>query len=103
MEIMKLFLDNAIKFTEKGSVSMGYDMENKVLKIWVKDTGIGFDMKDRKKVFNRFVKLNDFATGTGIGLYIAQKVAKSMKGTIGIDSEPGKGTTVWAELPLDIV
>ncbi len=103
MEIMKHFLDNAIKFTEKGSVSMGYDMENKVLKIWVKDTGIGFDMKDRKKVFNRFVKLNDFATGTGIGLYIAQKVAKSMKGTIGIDSEPGKGTTVWAELPLDIV
>src|SRR5574344_35930 len=101
MKLLKLFLENAINFTDKGSISMGYDMDNKNLRIWVKDTGIGIDKKNRKKVFKRFVKLDEFTPGTGIGLYISQKIVKSMKGKIGIDSEIGKGSLVWAELPLD--
>ena len=100
IELMKHFLDNALKFTEHGTISMGYDLEDKGVKIWVKDTGIGIDKKNKKNVFKRFVKLNDFTPGTGIGLYIAQKIAKALKGKIGLNSEVGKGTYIWAELPV---
>src|SRR5574344_2085499 len=99
-ELLKLFIDNAIKFTHNGCVSIGYSLNDKGIRIWVKDTGIGIDKKDRKNVFKRFVKLDEFTPGTGIGLYIAQKIAKSMKGKIGIDSKMGKGTLVWAYIPL---
>jgi PAS domain S-box-containing protein len=103
MELMKHFLDNAIKFTEHGSISIGYLMEDKMLRIWVKDTGIGIDKKNKRNVFRRFVKLDEFSTGTGIGLYIAQKIAKSLKGKIDIDSKIGKGTLIWADIPLETV
>ncbi len=102
-ELLKCFVENAIKFTEKGSITIGYDWEDNGIKIWVKDTGIGFDKKKKKDVFKRFVKLNEFTIGTGIGLYISQKITKSMKGKIGIDSEVGKGSLVWAWLPLNLV
>lgn len=100
IELMKHFMDNAVKFTDNGTITMGYDIEDRIVKIWVKDTGIGIDKKNRKIVFKRFVKISDFTPGTGIGLYIAQKIAKALKGKIGLNSEIGKGTYVWAELPI---
>lgn len=102
-EMLRNFLDNSIKFTEQGSISMGYDIELNRLKLWVQDTGIGIDNKKKKSVFKRFVKLNEFTPGTGIGLYISQKIAKAMKGKIGIDTKIGKGTFVWVELPLEFI
>lgn len=101
MQLIKCFLENAIKFTKEGYVSMGYDLKKDNLKIWVKDSGIGIEKKNLKNVFKRFFKLDEFTSGTGIGLYICQKIVKSMKGKIGIDSEPDKGTYIWAELPLE--
>jgi signal transduction histidine kinase len=102
-EMLRNFLDNSIKFTEKGSITMGYEVECNNLRLWVQDTGIGIDNKKKKSVFKRFVKLNDFTPGTGIGLYISQKIAKAMKGKISIDTKIGKGTYVWADLPLEVV
>ena len=100
-ELLRNFLDNAIKFTEHGSISMGYDViTDKSLRIWVRDTGMGIDKRDIKQIFKRFVKLNDFAPGTGIGFSIAKKIAKTLKGKIGIESQLGSGTYIWAELPI---
>ncbi len=100
-EILNQYVDNAIKFTDEGSVTLGYDVRNDSLRIWVRDTGKGIAQKDcNDHLFERFVKVDDFVPGTGLGLSICRSLALSIDGKVGIESEFGKGSCFWVDLPL---
>lgn len=101
VQVLVNFVNNAIKFTEKGSITIFYRKENGLLKVGVKDTGIGIAEKDRQRIFDRFIKVNDFKQGTGLGLTISKTIIETLGGTIGVDSEEGKGSTFWFTLPLE--
>lgn len=100
-EVVTNLLDNAIKFTQEGEIVLGYEIfEGDNVRIWVKDTGIGVSESDQKRIFDRFVKLNEFVPGTGLGLAVAKSHVESLGGTIGVESRIGKGATFWIVLPL---
>ena len=110
-QIMNNLLTNAFKYTNQGEVKFNVgcenDFTNKVshLKILVQDTGIG--IKDTSKLFNKFDRLDvdkiSTVEGTGLGLVITKKIIDSMKGTITIESEYGKGSKFLVELDQAIV
>lgn len=100
VQVLVNFVNNAIKFTTKGSITIFYHKENGQLKVSVKDTGIGIAEKDQQRIFDRFIKVNDFKQGTGLGLTISKTIIENLGGTIGVDSEEGKGSTFWFTLPL---
>ena len=99
-QILTNFINNAIKFTKEGTIKIGYAIHNQLLKVYCTDTGIGILSENRKKVFSRFEKLDNFAQGTGLGLSICKAIVDAQQGTIGVDSEINKGSTFWAEIPL---
>ena len=99
-QIVTNFVNNAIKFTKNGSIRIGYTVDRGRLRVYCTDTGIGIPEESREKIFNRFEKLNGFAQGTGLGLSICKAIVDAQGGNIGVDSEVGKGSTFWAELPL---
>ena len=100
-QVITNLLTNAIKFTDKGSITLGYTLEKEenMLRFYVTDTGCGIQEDKLDTVFNRFVKLNSFAQGTGLGLSICQMIVEHMGGKIGVESEYGKGSTFWFTLP----
>lgn len=101
-QVLMNFITNAIKFTKEGTIRLGCELmepENRIL-FYVQDTGIGIAEEDLGKVFDRFVKLNTFAQGTGLGLSICKSLIEEMGGTIGAESEKGKGSRFWITLPL---
>lgn len=93
------FMNNAIKFTPKGRIILGYEIENNGIKCYVSDTGIGVEKENFSIIFNRFEKLNKFVQGTGLGLSICKAIVDAYGGNIGLNSEKGKGSTFWAWLP----
>lgn len=100
IQVLTNFVNNAIKFTKEGSITIFYFKENGYLKVCVKDTGIGIAEKDRQRIFDRFIKVDEFKQGTGLGLTISKTIIENLGGTIGVDSEKGKGATFWFTLPL---
>ena len=96
------FLTNAMKCTKSGHIKMGYSVENKGVRFYVEDTGIGIPKKLHGEVFGRFRKLNDFAQGTGLGLAISKAIIEAAGGEIGFTSEAGSGSTFWAWVPCEI-
>ena len=98
--IMEHFLLNAIKFTTEGSITMGYDVEDSHVRLWVSDTGRGIAKDDQERVFERFVKIDEYVPGTGLGLSVVKSHVQQLGGAVGVDSEPGKGSRFWALLPL---
>lgn len=94
-------LSNAVKFTEEGSITLGYRKENRRFYFYITDTGCGIAPKDQKIIFNRFVKLDEYSQGTGLGLALCRSIAKHLGGEIGVISEKGKGSTFWFALPDD--
>ena len=96
------FTNNAMKFTPKGSIQMGYriDEAKDEIYFYVKDTGIGIPADKINEVFERFVKLNTFAKGTGLGLAICRVIVERLGGTIGADSKEGEGSCFWFRLPI---
>lgn len=99
-------ISNAIKFTpEKGSITISAESRGKEIAISITDTGQGIKKEDIPKLFTKFGKLSDSTDhpsnkkGVGLGLYICKKIIELSKGTIGIKSEEGKGTTVVFTLP----
>ena len=96
------FTNNAMKFTPKGSIQMGYRLDEAKDEIYfyVKDTGIGIPEDKINEVFERFVKLNTFAKGTGLGLAICRVIVERLGGTIGADSKEGEGSCFWFRLPI---
>lgn len=92
-------ISNAIKFTTEGYIRFGYELRGKEIYFYVSDTGCGIPKDKQKSIFGRFVKLNSFEQGIGLGLSICQTLVEHMGGTIGVDSEEGKGSTFWFTLP----
>ena len=101
MEVMNHLMANAVKFTSQGSITIGYDApENKRIRIWVRDTGKGIAPENHERVFERFFKVDEYIPGAGLGLSICRTMAYSMGGNVRVDSELGKGSTFWFELPI---
>ena len=99
-QVMINFLTNAAKFTEKGSISFGYEFNDDNLYFFVRDTGAGIAPEDQAKVFQRFVKLDVFKQGTGLGLPICKSIVERFGGEIGVTSKgKGHGTTFWFTIP----
>ncbi len=98
-EILNQYLNNALKFTEKGSVTMGCDVIGDRLRLWVCDTGKGIPAQYcNNRLFERFVKVDDFIAGTGLGLSICRGLAVSIDGTVGVESKEGEGSLFWVEI-----
>ncbi len=97
MQVIINLVNNAMKFTKKGTITVGYDYLKKEnqLKFFVKDTGIGIPKDKLKDIFGRFVKLNSFVQGSGLGLSICEMIVHTMGGNIWVESEIEKGTTFW--------
>ncbi|MCK4465375.1 MAG: response regulator, partial [Bacteroidales bacterium] len=106
-QILSNLLDNAFKFTEKGSVEFGYTVQDKTLQFYVKDTGIGLTKDHEKFVFERFRKAEDMKTklygGAGLGLAICKTLIMLTGGKIWVKSELGKGSTFYFTIPLKVV
>ena len=100
MQVVSNFVNNAIKFTEEGSITISYKKEGNNLRVSVQDTGIGISEKNRSRIFERFIKINEFKQGTGLGLTISKTIIENLQGTIGVDSVQGSGSTFWFTLPL---
>ncbi len=98
-QVISNFISNAIKFTKEGCIDFGYEVRPDTIYFYVKDTGAGISESDQKKVFQRFVKLNEKKQGTGLGLSISTMIIERLGGKIGVESELGKGSTFWFTLP----
>ena len=99
-QVITNFVTNAVKYTEKGYIKVGYQYENGQLYIYCEDTGAGIPKEKQDMVFERFVKLNDFVQGTGLGLSICKSIAERCGGSIGVISEgEGEGSTFWMRIP----
>lgn len=99
MQVITNFINNAVKFTDEGSITLGYRRESDDLLFYVEDTGAGISEEYQASIFDRFVKLNSFAQGTGLGLSISKSIVEQMGGHIGVESERGRGSRFWFTVP----
>ena len=98
-------VDNAVKYTpENGTVWIKLHVEDKQAVIRIRDTGLGIANEDLPRVFDRFWRADKVRSrdegGTGLGLAIAKGITERHGGTIGVESEPGQGSTFSVRLPL---
>lgn len=100
-EIVNNLMQNAVKFTAKGSITLGFDLQqgDKLL-LWVLDTGKGIAEEHQERIFERFFKVDEYVPGTGLGLSVAKSHVESLGGSIGVDSVLDNGSRFWVELPL---
>lgn len=98
-QVLSNFTTNAIKFTQEGTISIGYEARDTELYFYVTDTGAGIPADKLPEVFGRFVKLNKDKKGTGLGLSISKTIVNKLEGQIGADSVEGKGSTFWFTIP----
>ena len=101
-QILTNFTTNAVKFTTEGHIRLGYRYEDGELYLFCEDTGKGIPAEKQALVFERFVKLDEFVQGTGMGLAISKSIAERCGGKIGVTSEgEGKGSTFWVKIPCE--
>ncbi|MBQ9666455.1 MAG: transporter substrate-binding domain-containing protein [Bacteroidaceae bacterium] len=101
-QIVTNFVTNAVKFTQQGHVRLGYRYEQHGLYIYCEDTGVGIPKDKQEVIFGRFIKLDEFVQGTGMGLNICKTLTERMGGKIGVKSEgDGTGSTFWIWLPCE--
>ena len=99
-QVITNFLNNAIKFTSRGTIRFGYSvLDNGDVRFYVADSGCGIPQDKLESVFDRFVKLDTFAKGTGLGLSICKSIVSFWEGEIGVDSVYHKGATFWFTVP----
>ena len=101
-QVITNFLTNAVKYTHQGHITLGYERRDNGLYIYCEDTGAGIPADKHDKIFGRFVKLNDYIQGAGLGLSICKAIAEKCGGQIGVESEVGKGSTFWIWIPETI-
>jgi signal transduction histidine kinase len=98
-ELFTNLMVNAVKFTNQGHIKIGFTEREKDVRCFVEDTGRGIPDDQKQKIFDRFVKLDNYVEGTGLGLSICMQIVKHYNGQMGVDSEVGKGSTFWFILP----
>ena len=105
MQVITNFINNALKFTNKGQILLEYHLKEDTCEIEfsVADTGMGIEPDKVDRVFDRFVKLNSFSKGTGLGLSICRSIIEHLGGTIGVESEMGTGSRFWFTHPYQSV
>ena len=98
--IVNHYLENACKFTTESNITAGVNiMADGKVRFWVSDTGKGIDKQHQEKIFDRFFKVDSFIQGAGLGLSVCQSYALSIGGKVGVESQLGKGSTFWVEMP----
>lgn len=100
-QVLSNLISNAVKFAEVGSIRFSYRIVEKYVLVEVIDTGIGISPQHQQAIFDRFVKVNSFKQGTGLGLTICKTIIEALNGTIGVDSRPGEGARFWFTLPYN--
>jgi len=100
MQILANFIRSTLKFTTKGSVTVGFERKRDRLSLYVRDTGIGIPAGELDKIFERFYKVDTFTQGTGLGLSICKSIAEQMGAQIGVDSAVGEGSCFRVEMPI---
>lgn len=102
-EVITNLIDNAIKYTEHGMITIGASLKEKSVVVRVSDTGMGIDAEDIPHLFQKFYRTDNTATraigGTGLGLYITKQIVEMMGGQVWVESTPGAGSTFYVELP----
>jgi PAS domain S-box-containing protein len=102
-EVITNLFDNACKYTDQGKVSVGLTGNEEVVQLYIRDTGAGIPPEDVSHLFQKFYRVDNSATrtigGTGLGLFIARKIVELYQGRIWVESELGKGSTFFINLP----
>ena len=98
--ILSCLIDNAAKYTEKGRISIHATQTDNLLQLTVTDTGDGVPAEDAERIFDRFVKLNDFKEGIGLGLPLSRKLAEQLGGKIELDTTYTDGAQFIVTLPI---
>lgn len=100
LQLVNNLVNNAIKNTRSGSITLGYEPGGEgSLRFYVRDTGVGIAREKLETMFQRFVKLNDYVEGIGLGLAICQGLVTKMGGSISVESEEGVGSEFSFVLP----
>jgi len=103
-EVIGNFISNAVKYTDEGFVKVSMkQIDGKAVKVEVSDSGPGISPEEQRNLFQKFHRVESNVgktTGTGLGLYISKLLVEKFKGKIGVDSQTGKGSTFWFEVPL---
>ena len=103
-QILVNLVGNAVKFTDRGRVSVVVERRNGEVEVHVRDTGIGIDESDRPRLFQPFTQLDSGLTrrhgGTGLGLYNSSRLAQLLGGHIEVDSTPGEGSAFTLVMPV---
>ncbi len=102
IQVLSNLVSNALKFTTEGHVWLQCKPLGGQVEFSVEDTGIGMTEEQAARVFERFVKHNEFIPGTGLGLSICRSIVEKLGGRIGVESEPGKGSRFWFTLPVGV-
>lgn len=102
-EVITNLFDNAVKYTETGGISIGITGDQNIVQFYIRDTGPGIPKEDVPHLFQKFYRVDNSATrtigGTGLGLFICQKIVELYKGKIWVESEVNKGSTFYINLP----
>jgi signal transduction histidine kinase len=107
LQVVVNLISNALTFIAPGDsprIKIGVQIQNKTARLWVEDNGIGIREEDRERIFQVFERLHGIETypGTGIGLAIVRRGVEKLRGRVGFESELGKGSTFWVELPVSV-
>jgi PAS domain S-box-containing protein len=102
-EVITNLFDNAVKYTDQGKITLGLTGDNQIAQLYIKDTGVGIPAEDIPHLFQKFYRVDNSATrtigGTGLGLYICRRIVELYQGRIWVESNMGKGSTFFINLP----
>lgn len=102
-EVITNIFDNAVKYTDSGKISIGLTGNDNVIQIYIRDTGAGIPREDVPHLFQKFYRVDNSATrtigGTGLGLFISRKIIELYDGKMWVESEIGKGSTFFINIP----
>ncbi|HNW54746.1 MAG TPA: ATP-binding protein, partial [Bacteroidales bacterium] len=103
--IITQLLKNAVKYTKKGYIEIGYEQKGDLIEYYVKDTGIGIEKDKQQAIFGRFTQADNSLSktyeGFGLGLSITKAYVEMLGGTIWVESEPGEGSTFYFTVAVE--
>lgn len=100
-EILRALISNAVKFTNNGQITVGYEapVDGRIT-IFVKDTGKGIAEENQKRIFEKFYKVDEYIPGAGLGLNLCHTMAYSLGGSVTVESKLGEGSTFRLDIPM---